>query len=208
MVDPRAAACSFTSNCVPQLSYYYLKKKYSLKMPSKVEFSWVLGGASFWQDCSTQQISWTLRDPGNRKCFSASLLRGLYLQVSDRNNALSTQPLKYAKAVYSCTQLRKSVLLWTSNMSSLGHCQKGLTHCWISGFISLPFNIGHSLTNRSSHLISWEIRLESEWDEVNPKEREVSACSPFTVCNMMKFEWQALPPIYFEQLLNTEAIIF
>jgi len=25
---------------------------------------------------------------------------------------------------------------------------------------------------------------------------------------MMKFEWQAVPPIYFEQLLNTEAIIF
>lgn len=63
---------------------------------------------------------------------------------------------------------------------------------------------GHSLTNRSPYLISWEIRLESEWDKLNPEE-DVSACLPFAALSMMKFEWQAASPIYFEQLLNTES---
>lgn len=41
---------------------------------------------------------------------------------------------------FSYTQLRTSILLWTSHLSSLGHCRKGLAQskpdlCWMLGFI-------------------------------------------------------------------------
>lgn len=76
---------------------------------------------------------------------------------------------------YYYTQLKKSVLCWTSNqLFASGSLHK--VNLLTAGR-RVSFNFGHSLTNRGTHVIPWEIRLESEWEETNPEEGSASMLS-------------------------------
>lgn len=144
--------------------------------------------------------SWTAWDAFNSKCSSAPIIRTWFTNITHKKRLASSTTEVCQNSFYN-TQLKTTILLWTSDTSSLETVRRSLHKVnWITVGCWASFNIGRLLTNRS-----WEMRLESEWDELNPK---VSAGFPFAACNMMKFEWQAVPPIYFEQLFNTEAIIF